>query len=62
MGRYTKMIGGVVLAMLIAGCVAAPDPFAAQVLQKGEQLDIRNILTAHPNKKAFIGYEAGTNS
>ncbi len=49
-----------VVAML-SGC-AAPDPFAATALLKGEPLDIQNILAAHPNKRACIEYEAATNS
>ena len=62
MGRKLNIAGAGVALALLAGCVAGPNPVATQVLQKGEPLNIRNILAAHPNKKACIGYQAGTNS
>lgn len=62
MGRTTKILGMGAMLALFAGCAAQPNPIATQVLQKGEPLNIRNILAAHPNKKACIGYQAGTNS
>ena len=62
MGNFTKILGAGAMAALLAGCAATPDPFVTQVLPKGEPLNIRNILAAHPNKKACIDYQAATNS
>lgn len=61
MGILSKIIGASVVAVALVGC-AAPDPFEIKDLPKGEQLDIRNILAAHPNKKACVDYQAATNS
>lgn len=61
MARFSKLTGlGIMLAAL-AAC-AAPDPFAVQAVPRGEQLDIRHILGAHPNKRACVAYQAATNS
>ena len=62
MGRNLKISSVGAVLGLLAGCAVAPDPFNAQVLPKGEPLNIRNILAAHPNKKACIDYQAATNS
>lgn len=59
-GRMRALGVGVAMAILV-GC-AAPDPYAAAASPKGEQLDIRNILAANPNKRACIDYQAATNS
>lgn len=61
MRKFHKAMGTCVALALLAGC-AAPDPYASGELKKGEQLDIRNILAAHPNKRACIQYQAATNS
>lgn len=61
MEHNSKAIGAGLALVVLAGC-AAPDPFVAQSLPKGEQLNIRNILAAHPNKKACVDYQAATNS
>ena len=62
MGQIIKFVGAGALAVVLGGCVASPDPFASQTLVKGEQLNIRNILAAHPNKRACVDYQAATNS
>ncbi|WP_298857566.1 hypothetical protein [uncultured Sulfitobacter sp.] len=62
MGQLAKIMGVGAFAAIVGGCVATPDPFAVKNLPKGEQLNIRNILAAHPNKRACVDYEAATNS
>lgn len=62
MGQHINLLGAGVLAAVLGGCVVAPDPFMSQTLTKGEQLNIRNILAAHPNKRACVDYQAATNS
>jgi hypothetical protein len=53
---------GVLGAVLVrAGC-AAPDPFVAQTPPRGEQLIIRHIPGANPDKQACTEYQAATNS
>lgn len=61
MFSVAKLVSVCLVIVLLGGC-AAPDPFAATALLKGEPLDIQNILAAHPNKRACIEYEAATNS
>ncbi len=62
MGRLTKILGAGAVLFLFAGCLAGKDQFEVRELPKGEQLNIRNILAAHPNKKACVDYQAATNS
>ena len=45
----------------LAGCLS-PQPLQEKALMRGEQLDIRNILAAHPDKKGCVDYQAATNS
>lgn len=61
MGLLSRAIGAAVTLGVIAGC-AGPDPIATKTLHKGEPLDIRNILAAHPDEQACVDYEAASNS
>lgn len=62
MGQSGNISGVCAMLVLLAGCAVAPDPFEIKVLPKGEQFNIRNILGAHPDKKACVDYQAATNS
>jgi hypothetical protein len=56
-----RALGAGVAIAVLAGCVS-PNPYTTAVLPKGEQLDVRNILAANPNKRACFEYQAATNS
>ena len=53
---------GITAALAALAACSAPDPFEVAALPKGEPLNIRDILAAHPNKRACVQYEAATNS
>ncbi|WP_299023902.1 hypothetical protein [uncultured Sulfitobacter sp.] len=61
MGWKSKAAAVGVAIGVLAGC-DAPDPYATVSLPRGEQLDIRNILAANPNKRACTEYRAASNS
>lgn len=61
MGLISKAAGIGAIEIALVTC-AAPDPYTTTTLQRGERLDIRNILAANPNKRACVDYIAATNS
>ncbi|KIN73103.1 hypothetical protein [Sulfitobacter guttiformis] len=60
--KLIKTVGLLGMLLAVAGCARAPDTAAVSTLPKGEQLDIRNILAAHPNKTACVEYQAASNT
>jgi|GEM_PF-5645307 hypothetical protein len=61
MERFATLAGfGITLAVL-AGC-AVPERAPVPTLSKGEQLNIRYILGAHPGQRACVEYRAATES
>ncbi len=47
----------------LGACTSPPsEPFAARSLPKGERLDVRALLAAHPDQSACVDYEAESDS
>ena len=55
-----KFAAGAMLVVL-GGC-AAPDPLALKTVPKGAQVDIRQLLAAHPNQSICIDYQASSDT
>lgn len=60
--RFQSKAAGVVIGIAVLSGCAMQQPAVTQAPLKGEQLDIRNILAAHPNKTGCVDYQAATNS
>ena len=56
-----KKIAVGALLVVLGGC-AEPDPFALKTVPKGAQVDIRQLLNAHPNQSICIDYKASSDT
>jgi hypothetical protein len=61
MARFITLAGFSITLAAVAGC-SAPQRAQVESVPRGEQLNIRHILGAHPNKRACVEYRAATNS